>query len=440
MILYRALQPLLHGAFTSLALVAKHIPFLKERARKFWRTSEIRYVNGRPAFYSIDPKVFGARQPIWIHAASGEFEYAKPVIRELAKFAEFPVFVTYFSPTYADNVRKFPGVDAACPLPLDSRDEIEQLIAFIKPRALMIARTDAWPNTVYTARVLNVPVLLFSATFHGDSKRLKGFGKSLTIETLKKIDQIQCVSFEDQSLLNSIGLQNAKVCGDTRYDQVLERLKNPKPVSPVFKTAAFDRSFIAGSIWPEDLLPVLSASDETFGHFAHTLFVVPHEISESFIGDIEQLAGKIGFKKSEIARFTHLNENEPAHKLRLVIVDSVGLLAELYQQGAVAFVGGSFRKTVHSVMEPLAAGCLTVVGPLHMNNREAIEFQTLSKPDVPTITFVSVAEDAVHFAQILKKLWKATDETDFKTSIRNEVVKRGGATAEVLRWLRERLG
>ena len=112
MIFYRAFQPLLLGVYASLAFILKHVPILSRKTEKFWRTFDIRYVQGVPAFIKIDRAVFNGERPVWIHAASGEFEYAKPVIRELAKAGK-PVLVTYFSPTFADNVRKFPGVSAA---------------------------------------------------------------------------------------------------------------------------------------------------------------------------------------------------------------------------------------------------------------------------------------------------------------------------------------
>ena len=446
MIFYRALQPLLANTFSILAFIAKHIPFLKEKSRKFWTTSEMRYVEGKPAFLQIDPAVFGGRKPIWIHAASGEFEYAKPVIREIAKTSGHPVLVTYFSPTFAQNVRAFPGVAASAPLPLDSRDELEQFIAHLQPSALLIARTDAWPNTVFVAELKKIPILLFSATFQADSKRLRGLGRGLTIETLQKISKIQCVSHDDQSLLKTLGLQNVDVCGDTRYDQVLERLKgaNPRPSFPA--QSIFDRALIAGSVWSEDLIPVLTASFNTFKESPHTLILVPHEISGPFLAQIEAAAKKFGYQPGDVIRFSQLTASaelspgEARKEIRVIIVDRVGLLAEIYLLGQVAFVGGSFRKTVHSVMEPLAAGCLTVVGPLHTNNREALEFKMLPEPNelgLANVKYVSVVADADSFTQTLRTLWKALDKNNFSSVIRSEIAKRGGATSSVLRWLSE---
>ena len=449
MILYRALQPLLQSTFGALAFVLKHTPGLRDSSEKLWKTWDLRYIEGKPAFYSIDRAVFKGQNPIWIHAASGEFEYAKPVIRKIRERSDVPILVTYFSPTYAENVRKFPGVTASCPLPLDSRDELEALFDYLKPSALLISRTDAWPNCVLVANQRGIPVLMFSATFALGSKRLQGFGKSLTREALKHMNQIQCVSHEDVDLLHSeLGLSNALATGDTRYDQVLERLAAPKTPAleatmKLLRSFVHPKAFTAGSVWKEDLEPVLQASYATQARTPHSLLLVPHEISQAFISEMRLASLAQGYKPEDIAVFSEIEATpESPRPYRVIIVDKVGLLAELYLLGEVAFVGGSFRKTVHSVMEPLAAGCLTVVGPLHTNNREAIEFQGLRLgPNSPT--FVTAVQDGKAFTAALDKIWSelspphvgGTTNGDVKKEIRAAVANRGGATKLVLRWL-----
>lgn len=440
MILYRFLQPLLVSCFGAVAMILKHTPGLREKTRKLWLTRDMRYIEGVPAFKKLDLSLLKNVRPIWIHAASGEFEYAKPVIRELQqKHPNTPILVTYFSPTYAENVRKFPGVTLSCPLPLDSSGEIKEFLDLLNPRALLIARTDAWPNTVRLTRTHGIPILLFSTTFHEESRRMSIFGRALTRATFREIGTIQCVSPDDKATLVAIGAPRVEICGDTRYDQVLARLQSARPMATVAMMAALKesihpRALIAGSIWREDLEPILHASTETRAQTPHTLILVPHEISENFLKEIEETCFAFGFTKEKVARFSRLSNGR--HPLSVVIVDSVGMLAELYLLGDIAFVGGSFRKTVHSVMEPLAAGCLTLVGPLHTNNREAIEFQSIQDH---SISFVGAACTSADLAALLATRWEASKHHDFKSRLRFEIMKRGGATAHVLSWLKPQL-
>jgi 3-deoxy-D-manno-octulosonic-acid transferase len=75
-------------------------------------------VAGAPAW-----KIPPLAKPVWIHCASGEFEYAKPVVSRLRKKG-IPVLVTYFSPTYVDSIEKYEGVAASVPLPWDTSREM----------------------------------------------------------------------------------------------------------------------------------------------------------------------------------------------------------------------------------------------------------------------------------------------------------------------------
>jgi 3-deoxy-D-manno-octulosonic-acid transferase len=182
---------------------------------------------------------------------------------------------------------------------------------------------------------------------------------------------------------------------------------------------------------------VISASIQTQATAAHTLILVPHEVNESFLHEIESKCLKAGFLKRNVTRLSNLNSSiKRTEMLEVLIVDSVGLLAELYRLSQIAFVGGSFKKTVHSVMEPLAAGCLTIVGPLHLNNREAIEFQSEPTADA-SLTIVTSVANTDAFAIALGKAWIAVGSHDYKSEIREQVKKRGGATSHVVRWLED---
>ncbi|MBK7891349.1 MAG: hypothetical protein IPJ84_11015 [Bdellovibrionales bacterium] len=128
--------------------------------------------------------------------------------------------------------------------------------------------------------------------------------------------------------------------------------------------------------------------------------------------------------------------SETVAPLDYVLVDSVGLLAELYTLGQIGFVGGSFRGSVHSVMEPLAAGCITLVGPDHLNNREAIEFQSINVA-ANECSAVLASKNAIDLQVKLKLAVETLNSSiGIKDAITEEVRKRGGATASVITWIK----
>lgn len=370
-------------------------------------------------------------RPIWIHCASGEFEYAKPVITRLKKISSTPILVTYFSPSIKKAVENFSGVDMSSPLPWDTAEDWEKFFAHHQPRVLLIARTDTWPEMLKQARLHQVPSLLFSATLVATSGRAKPLTRMFSKIVFDNLDSIYCVTEEDFELFAQLGcVEKTVVVGDTRYDQVIERLQKPKPLSPLL-TRGQQPILVAGSTWPEDEEQLVPALASLKGRLRAIL--VPHEPILDHVKDLERLCER---NSLSVSRYSKLDAEWNSD---VIVIDQMGILAELYQLGTFAFVGGSFKKTVHSVMEPLAAGCPTFVGPLHTNNREAILFQSIETPS--GLPSVIVANDSADFSNKLKLLTEASPESIRQTKefIKSEVRSRSNKSDVVVTWVMDHL-
>ena len=326
-----------------------------------------------------------SQKPIWIHAASGEFEYAKALIRELKVAApEIPVVVTFFSPTYADQVNKFPGVDLALPLPLDLPGPISSMLRRLKPRVLLIARTDLWPELLTQVRARRIPIHVFSYT-QKPPQELGWVARGMRRWLLNLVDQIHAVTKDDEIHLRSLGVRSpVRIGGDTRYDQVKFRLQSPKPVAEVLKPTGF--TLVAGSTWEEDEKVILEALTEPLREGRMKLILVPHEPAPEHLSSLSNQ-----LEKRHLSYALFSDERSWSDR-DVLLVDRVGVLAELYRWGDVAFVGNSYRKAVHSVMEPLGTGSPIVVGPKIKNNREAQEFLQISAGEKKAVTIAPNAD------------------------------------------------
>lgn len=366
-----------------------------------------------------------SEKPFWIHAASGEIEYAKPVMRELKRrFPEIPILVTYSSPSAKAILEKIPEIDHWMPVPWEWSTSVQKFISHLSPRALLFARTDVWPVLTNTVAKNKIPMILFSATFAENSSRLKGFGGALNGHAFNQLQAIHCVSTEDQSNVESLKLTAPiYVSGDTRFEQVFYRLAHPKTLKNNLMPAPEEFIFIAGSTWPEDERVLLPALSQMQGVFLKSI-IAPHEVGEEHLLNLEEQITALGMKS---VRYTEASEWKADEVL---IIDRIGILAELYTWADVAFIGGSFKKQVHSVMEALAAGLPVLVGPHHKNNREALYYM---KKTFPMGTIVQSFSQSVELANILAKL--KTHQGDFlnyKTKIKNEVAQNQFATEKVL--------
>jgi 3-deoxy-D-manno-octulosonic-acid transferase len=364
-----------------------------------------------------------SQRPIWIHASSGEFEYAKSLIRELkARLPMVPVVVTYFSPTYAKNVQNFPGVDFALPLPLDLPGPVSSFLKRTNPRALLLSRTDFWPEALTQKRARKIPVQVFSYTQKSPAQ-MGFFAKVMARWRLSLVDEIHCVSPDDKINIETLKVATpVHVLGDTRKDQVKFRLDHPKELPASLKPPAGIPVLVAGSTWPEDEKVLLPAAKPLLAEGKLLLILAPHEPTEKHLADIKAQLKGLGLEYALFSAASSWN------KAPVLLVDQVGWLAELYAWGDMAFVGGSFRKTVHSVMEALGAGLKTFVGPLHTNNREAIEFQGV-------MSAVTVVRDAGEMQSDLGKL-SPSELRKFKTEFSKEFAARLGATNKLIESVR----
>jgi 3-deoxy-D-manno-octulosonic-acid transferase len=374
---------------------------------------------------------------VWIHCASGEFEYAKPVITLLkSKSPETRVLVTHLSPSVTRAVRSFPGVDFACPLPWDQPAILQEFLAHHRPKVLMISRTDAWPEMLRQAKSHGLVTLLFSATLARESGRAKGIGSWMSKAVFAHLDRIFCVTEADREVFASLGFKDrTQTAGDTRYDQVIARLSAPRPLrQELFSGVDPARTLVCGSTWKEDEDVILKIAERWRSRV--WIVLIPHEPTEEHLEELEKSVLARGL------RSIRYSKSSAWEKDTVLLVDEIGILAELYQQGSLAFVGGSFKKSVHSVMEPLAAGCITFVGPFHKNNREALEFRDVpAEPGSQAMGCVQVVHDAESFSGALERALArlADPASDIPSSIRNEVRERSGKSEIVVTWALDQL-
>ncbi len=365
-------------------------------------------------------------QPYWIHCASGEFEYAKPLIRELkSKDPNCVVIVTYFSPSYKKAIENEPQVDFSTPLPWDLPGVFSQFVRYHNPRLLMVARTDLWPEMLYQCKSKNIPSLLFSAT--GEKKSF--LTKIIKSSLLSKVDHIYAVSEEDKKYyLDLVPDEKISVIGDTKYDQVTYRLNHPRPLIEAFKPTK--KCIIAGSTWPEDESVVLAPIVDSVQNYNLQLIIAPHEISKAHILKLTNY-----FEDKNLKTILYSNSN-PTNSYDVLIVDQVGVLAELYTWAHMAFVGGSFKSKVHSVMEPLGAGCITLVGPYYKNNRETMDF--LKVKINSKLSFVNSSknkEDVSDFLKDANEFILSENNVNSKDLLKNKIQSLSGATKELVQRL-----
>ena len=403
----------------------------------------------------------GLKSPlIWIHAASGEFEYAKPLLAMLKKKG-FKVLITFTSENYAQPILKHPEVDFAEPLPLDLKAPLKSLIHKYQPEQLWFARTDLWPTLIDLCIHKKIPVKVFSARW---TQKKNSLSKWMALITWVRVNQIawvneaQMQSFKEWSHTTGLSAQSEHpidhpkmtVAGDTRYDQVLARLEASQAEIDKLKAQLLPAKddlpnsstpiLVAGSTWPADEDVLIDGLRDLLQNQQLRCILVPHEPTASHLDQIRDKLERYNLTFQLFSEVVDRDGQYPAKDLRpwdtqVLLVDRVGLLAELYALGQIAFVGGSFHSKVHSILEPLACGLPVLVGPKIQNSAEAMELtRKLSfdskKPFDPKYPVVFI-ESQGELNTATNMLLLSINDDAFQT-IHNLVKNRATTTSKLL--------
>ncbi len=302
------------------------------------------------------------------HCASlGEFEHIKPFLRRLKeKVPESKSVVMFFSPSGYENAKETPGVDLFLYAPFDWWLPTWRLFHLFRPKVLIIAKYDVWLNQIWAAKMMGIPRILINATLHHHSRRLLPGVRNLVRLVYKHLDRVLTIS-EDDCLLYQRLVSPGKIVtvGDSKYDQVIYRSQESRPHQLLPADLTKEKFIIvAGSTWGEDETQLIPAIRSLLYHFENLLVIVcPHEPTPAHL---EELHAQVRFFPT-----CFYSQMDSCSNARVILIDQVGLLADLYGLANIAYVGGSFKQGIHNVLEPAVYGIPVIFGPVNANSHEA---------------------------------------------------------------------
>jgi 3-deoxy-D-manno-octulosonic-acid transferase len=359
---YSLAYPLLWTGIHGAALANRNVKEALAGRKGLWQRLEHQLANRNPS-----------RPLVWFHVASaGEFLQAQPVIERCHQNG-FECAITFTSVNGMKWIRKTRFAPGQQPviieyLPLDSRRNMRRLLETLRPSVIVYVAYDLWPNLIWEAKRKRITQHLISAALQPRSRRLiSSAGRSFYKTLYHCLDGIFTITEADRQrfLATDPEHPNIQVAGDTRFDSVMDRKRRLSPPAlPSYVAEKF--VLVIGSSSPVDdphIFPALKAALEKYPDLL--LFIVPHEPTETHLGQTEKFFG--GFS---MERFTKLRQS-PDLPPRIIQVDTIGILSALYAVGDLAYVGGGFGPRVHNVMEPAVMGLPVIFGPIFDNSPEA---------------------------------------------------------------------
>ena len=313
---------------------------------------------------------------IWLHASSvGEGNVLGILINQLRKLdGSLTLYVTVMTETGYQRAREPIAVDGNVGfLPLDYRTPIRRFLDTVRPRKAVFIETEIWPNIILELDRRKIPIYLANGRMSERALRRyrrvrKAFGR-----ILRCYHAMMMQTENDKDRFVEIGADPARmsVFGNLKFDAPVKAI--PAEVKEKLKTSLpfphDARIFIAGSTRGGEHEIILDTFRNLLTEHPNLrLIMAPRHLDR--IGEIRSMIKKRGL---EYALYNK-NENK-AGDARVLLVDRIGVLNDLYTVSEIAFVGGTLVDIGgQNILEPVWAGIPVIYGPSIYNVKDSSDY------------------------------------------------------------------
>src|ERR1043166_1263947 len=350
-------------------------------------------VRERLAYLPISFNVDG-EPSIWIHAVSvGEALTARALASDLK--SRYPRLKLYLSTTTMagqqvarTSLRHL--VDGVFYFPFDWTFIVRRTLNIVKPRLFIMMETEIWPNLLHECRRRGIRTAMINGRISTRSYPRYRLVRPLFRRVLADVDRFCMQSEESAQRLIDLGADPARVSvtGSLKFDslEVPPPMVHGKPRERVlrfFRISSHRTVLVAGSTMRGEEAAVLRAFEKIKATQIHAVCILAPRAPERFV-EVETVARDAGFvtaRRSELPI-----DAEP--RADVIVLDSIGELAQLYQLATVVFVGGSLvDHGGHNILEPAIFGKPILFGP-HMQN-----FREIAETFIASSAAIQVAND-----------------------------------------------
>ncbi|GMB00004.1 3-deoxy-D-manno-octulosonic acid transferase [Pelosinus sp. IPA-1] len=309
---------------------------------------------------------------IWLHAASvGEIVAASPIVKEMRKqLPKIPILISVITVNgYAMAKQIIPEADSIIFILPDLPFQVRNLISRIKPNIILLVETELWPNFLWNAQSMGIPVLTVNGRLSEKSLSRFLFILHFFPHILTSVTRFCMQSISDAQRIIKVGADPHRVfvTGNTKFDQTYIDTIQSKKEELLLKMGLKTRwpIIIAGSTHKGEEEILFTSFKKIQEYFDRAVLIIaPREITRAEA--VANLANN--YNLSPILRTT-VNKLECNHNV--VVLNTIGELGKIYSIGDIVFVGGSLvPKGGHNILEPAVHGKAILVGPYMFNFKD----------------------------------------------------------------------
>jgi 3-deoxy-D-manno-octulosonic-acid transferase len=315
-------------------------------------------------------------ESIWVHAVSvGEVLTARALLPDLReRYPRLRIFLSTTTITGQQIARNnLHFVDEVFYFPFDLGFIVKRTLRLVKPRLFVMVETEIWPNLLRACHRTGVKTILVNGRISTRAFPRYRFARPFFRRVLAHIDRFCMQSEEAARRIIDIGAPRDRVTvtGSLKFDSLevpgaVASDRGPNRVLRYFRMTPDRPVVIAASTLKGEEEPVLEAFQRIRATMTNALLIIAPRKPERF-DEAERIARRSGWK---VARRTELRvDSEPRYDV--IILDTIGELAQLYQIATAVFVGGSLVDAGgHNILEPAVFGKPIVFGPYMQNFAE----------------------------------------------------------------------
>ncbi len=323
----------------------------------------------------------GDRPCAWLHAVSvGEVNLLAPLIAEWTRRQPDWQFVI--------STTTQTGYDLACRkyaehtvffCPVDFTWAVNAAMRRLRPRVLLLAELELWPNLIWAAKRHGAVVAVVNGRLSENSfrgyRRLRWFLASV----LEKVDLVAAQNETYAERFRALGApaERVVVTGSIKFDGVTADRGNPLTtrLKALAGMAEGEVVWLAGSTQePEEEIAV-NVYRRLVTRFPRLRLVLVPRHPERFAGVAKMLAhsGLAWQRRSELPEPTAAPTKTSTEPAPILLVDTVGELGGWWGTAQLAFVGGSLgNRGGQNMIEPAAYGAAVCFGPNTRNFRDVV--------------------------------------------------------------------
>ena len=314
---------------------------------------------------------------IWVHAVSvGEVLAVRALVPALRdRYPNHRLWMSTTTKTGREVASTLKGVDGLFYFPLDLPPFVKRVLDQVRPELFLMVETELWPNLLRHCGRRGVKTVLVNGRISDRSYPRYRLVRRFLTRVFQEVDCCCAQSEIASDRLISLGAapQHVTVTGNLKFDAWVEFSAgdsgNPDGILRAFRMATNRPILIAASTHPGEEAFVLDAFSRVKQRDPQVLLVIAPRHPERS-EDVMAMCLGGGFKAIRRSELPHHEQAEAD----VVVLDTVGELATLFQIATVVFLGGSLVPSGgHNVLEPAFWGKPVVFGPYMSNFAEIAE-------------------------------------------------------------------